>query len=1064
MKKSFLSVVLCVALLLSNVVGLFTVSASGTVDLLAGTITGEGYTYENGVLTVTGGQKITIAVEGDTVANMHHVAMDVDSDVAFEIKIYDANGNNCGFDADFDADGNGILSGLVAGSYGLNVNIQGAWNYWKWDQTAAVTKVEIIPSAAGTLVVNQLVQNDGSYSIVKKMDITSASYEENEKWEATSLIDVDESAWTSVAGGGGDATVAKTETGIAVSANGGWPAAALNDLGLTVDWATAAFRVDYTVLVTGRVQLFYGASDINNYDSKEYVDLSKNNGSDLNTGRYTGTIMVKDIVPESAVAEDGTVTFNSLKVYAIGTGNCINVDVLDVLNVAEPVLGSYENPYQLSVGGRVVAFLEPGAEAYVQVDNANGTIMTAYGANPDLEDAVDGWFVQYGRQSVYPDASATATLEMNSFSNIFSVMNTSETETRTIYLSLAEAPASNNGTFEQGSDVAVEMNNGAYVVVGGEYVTVTDGTEIQNVFVAEQDGTLTFTVYSEQWFYVVNNLTAGTYGDAQWSDSDPVVSTYVIEVAQGDEIQIIINTYDAANPWTAPEGSVEWAIAFEAAACAHDGLIHFEAVEPGCHMNGNIEYWMCPDCEIFWQDEALTQLTNSKNVIVPAVGGEVVHVEAVDASCYQEGNIEHWYCETCEQVWQDEALTQLTNHKNVITPATHTDLVHMDAVAPGCHYEGNIEYWVCYDCETFWQDEALTQVTNSKNVILPATGDEGGVNFLGAEFVGGISEGASFEVVDGKLVFTATAAGQEMALVIPEAVNLNTYPNFEATYEAGMAYDICFNDNNNGKWMFGAGDFCWGFAGGADGASVPLKAGSEDVNFELTGAYKWNPETGAMDAEVPANAVIKQIIFIAKEAGTITISKCAISNGNYSPLVHVEAADATCYENGNIEYWYCGQCEQVWQDEALTQLTNIKNVVVPATHANLVHFDAVEPGCHSMGCVEYWYCPDCEGFWTDEACTQVTNSKSVNLPATGSENLEHVEASCYNVEYWYCPDCEGYWLDEACTMLTNAKSVIRAEAAHELVHFDAVEPGCHSMGCVEYWYCSVCDGFWTDEA
>ena len=29
------------------------------------------------------------------------------------------------------------------------------------------------------------------------------------------------------------------------------------------------------------------------------------------------------------------------------------------------------------------------------------------------------------------------------------------------------------------------------------------------------------------------------------------------------------------------------------------------------------------------------------------------------------GNIEHWYCEDCMQVWQDEALTQLTNMMNV---------------------------------------------------------------------------------------------------------------------------------------------------------------------------------------------------------------------------------------------------------------------------------------------------------------------------------------------------------------------------------------------------------------
>ena len=115
---------------------------------------------------------------------------------------------------------------------------------------------------------------------------------------------------------------------------------------------------------------------------------------------------------------------------------------------------------------------------------------------------------------------------------------------------------------------------------------------------------------------------------------------------------------------------------------AHTNLVHFEAVEPGCHFNGNIEYWVCYDCECVWQDEALTQVTNIKNVVVPALGGEVIHVEAKAPTCTENGNIEHWYCEKCEQVWQDEALTQLTNHRNVIAPATgHT---FVDGVCTSC--------------------------------------------------------------------------------------------------------------------------------------------------------------------------------------------------------------------------------------------------------------------------------------------------------------------------------------------------------------------------------------------
>ena len=153
-------------------------------------------------------------------------------------------------------------------------------------------------------------------------------------------------------------------------------------------------------------------------------------------------------------------------------------------------------------------------------------------------------------------------------------------------------------------------------------------------------------------------------------------------------------------------------------------LVHMDAVEAGCHYIGNIEYWYCSVCGAHWADEALTQVTNSKNVIVPAKGGEVVAFEAIAPACHYNGRIAYWYCAECEQYWQDEALTQITNANNVILPATGSDkLQHVEAKVPTATENGNIEYWFCAECEQYWQDEALTQLTNVKNVVIAATGE-----------------------------------------------------------------------------------------------------------------------------------------------------------------------------------------------------------------------------------------------------------------------------------------------------------------------------------------------------
>ena len=47
-------------------------------------------------------------------------------------------------------------------------------------------------------------------------------------------------------------------------------------------------------------------------------------------------------------------------------------------------------------------------------------------------------------------------------------------------------------------------------------------------------------------------------------------------------------------------------------------------------------------------------------------------------------------------------------------------------------------------------------------------------------------------------------------------------------------------------------------------------------------------------------------------------------------VVYVEASDASCTVNGNVEYWYCSYCGSTWTDEALTQVSNQMSIVVPA--------------------------------------------------------------------------------------------------------------------------------------
>ena len=464
--------------------------------------------------------------------------------------------------------------------------------------------------------------------------------------------------------------------------------------------------------------------------------------------------------------------------------------------------------------------------------------------------------------------------------------------------------------------------------------------------------------------------------------------------------------------------------------CTHEGVVHMDAVEPGCHYNGNVEYWVCYECESFWTDEALTQVTNSKSVILPATGeGNLVHFDAVEPACHYAGNIEYWVCYDCEQVWQDEALTQLTNIKNVVVPAVGGEVVHVEAVEPTATENGNIEYWYCEDCEQVWQDEALTQLTNRMNVIIPATGEE-------EPELPSIEVGTTATFANG---YDWTAQTNQIYIFASEdaTATISCFTG-QSAGTFGWFHTVILEANGDGTYTVVSSDFA--INNGAE--SVTLGEGKVILmahdSTSYVDSFNWLKALAAGDvvaldtawadvAAKSAEAVEVSLGFVVEEEQPCT----------HEGLVHMDAVEPGCHYDGNIEYWVCYDCETVWQDEALTQITNIKNVVLPATGSeNLVYFPAVEPGCHYDGCIEYWYCPDCDQVWQDEALTQLTNHKNVVVPAVGGEVI-HVEAVAPtatengNIEYWYCEECETVWQDEALTQITNFKNVILPATGEE---------------------------------
>ncbi|MBO5002418.1 MAG: hypothetical protein J6C66_06930, partial [Prevotella sp.] len=114
---------------------------------------------------------------------------------------------------------------------------------------------------------------------------------------------------------------------------------------------------------------------------------------------------------------------------------------------------------------------------------------------------------------------------------------------------------------------AGSMENPAVAVLGDNVANVPANSQMGYfmTYTAEKAGDLNVSISSSDgnWMYTVNNLTAGTYGDSQWSDSDPVVNPTTITVAEGDEIQIVVNSYNPADMWNTPAATITVNLAYK---------------------------------------------------------------------------------------------------------------------------------------------------------------------------------------------------------------------------------------------------------------------------------------------------------------------------------------------------------------------------------------------------------------------------------------------------------------------------------------------------------------------
>ncbi|MGN0574183.1 MAG: hypothetical protein ACI4IX_09610 [Acutalibacteraceae bacterium] len=125
-------------------------------------------------------------------------------------------------------------------------------------------------------------------------------------------------------------------------------------------------------------------------------------------------------------------------------------------------------------------------------------------------------------------------------------------------------------------------------------------------------------------------------------------------------------------------------------------------------------------------------------------------------------------------------------------------------------------------------------------------------------------------------------------------------------------------------------------------------------------------------------------LFADEEATTeLTLEDVVISTSH--SLEKVERNEPTCTEDGNIAHWKCSVCDKLFADEEGTTELTAEDVVITANGHSLDKTDRKEATCTEDGNIEYYTCAVCNRIFEDEKATTEITLEDTVITASGHD-------------------------------------------------------------------------------
>ena len=189
---------------------------------------------------------------------------------------------------------------------------------------------------------------------------------------------------------------------------------------------------------------------------------------------------------------------------------------------------------------------------------------------------------------------------------------------------------------------------------------------------------------------------------------------------------------------------------------------------------------------------------------------------------------------------------------------------------------------------------------------------------------------------------------------------------------------------------------------------------------------------------------------------------------NHSAKVYHEAVAKTCETAGNSAYYWCPDCGKYFAENGTTTIVE-GSYIISASHGEAIHTPAkTSTSCTDIGNIEYWFCPDCEKYFKDEDLTEEVTEAQTKLTGTheGEETITATVPDCTTdgiIDCLHCTVCGYYTTDDWYTLKSYDEVKIKA-LGHDFQNYTYNNDATCSANGTQTGTCSRCDATDTIEA